>query len=53
MEVDREAMRQHCEALQAEFLADRALIIAANRAPVTLDRDEEGTLRSSGAAAGW
>ena len=45
MELDREAMRQHCETLQADFFADRALIIAANRAPVTFDRDEDGTLQ--------
>jgi len=44
MELDREAMRQRCEALQAEFLSDRALIIAANRAPVTMERAEDGTL---------
>ena len=44
MELDRQARQQHCEALQAEFLADRALIIAANRAPVTFDRDEDGAL---------
>jgi trehalose 6-phosphate synthase len=44
MEPDREAMRQSCEALQAEFFANRALIIAANRAPVTIERSEDGTL---------
>ena len=45
MELDRQAMQQHCEELQAEFLANRALIIAANRAPVTLDRTEDGTFQ--------
>jgi trehalose 6-phosphate synthase len=44
-ELDREALRQRCEALQAEFFADRALIIVANRAPVTLDRAEDGSLQ--------
>jgi len=45
MELDREGMRQRCEALQAGFFADRALIITANRAPVTFARDEEGSLQ--------
>jgi trehalose 6-phosphate synthase len=44
MEPDREAMRQHCEALQAEFFANRALIIAANRAPVSFGRNRDGEL---------
>jgi trehalose 6-phosphate synthase len=44
MELDREAMRQRCEVLQADFFANRALIIAANRAPVTFDRAEDGAL---------
>ena len=44
MEVDSEANRQRCEALQADFFANRALIIAANRAPVTFDRSEGGEL---------
>ncbi len=42
-EPDREAMRQRCEALQADFFADRALIIAANRGPVTFAKGEDGT----------
>jgi trehalose 6-phosphate synthase len=42
-EPDREAMRQRCEALQADFFANRALIIAANRGPVTFDKGEDGT----------
>lgn len=33
-----------CEALQAAFFADRALIIAANRAPITFEHAEDGTL---------
>ena len=41
---DREVTRRSCEALQAEFFADRALIIAANRGPVAFERDEDGTL---------
>jgi trehalose 6-phosphate synthase len=44
-ELDREAQRGRCEALQAEFFADRALIIAANRGPVTFQQSEDGTLR--------
>jgi trehalose 6-phosphate synthase len=39
-----EEMRQRCAGLQADFFADRALIIAANRGPVTFERDEEGKL---------
>jgi trehalose 6-phosphate synthase len=30
--------------VQAEFFSDRALIIAANRAPVTIEQTEDGTL---------
>jgi trehalose 6-phosphate synthase len=44
MQQDREAMHQRREALQAGYLADRTLIVAANRAPVTFDRAEDGTL---------
>jgi trehalose 6-phosphate synthase len=33
-----------CEALQAEFFANRALIIAANRGPVTFESCEDGSL---------
>jgi trehalose 6-phosphate synthase len=43
-EVDSEAERQRCEALQADFFANRALIIAANRAPVIFERTEDGML---------
>ncbi len=45
MEPDRAAPRQHCDALQASFFADRALIITANRAPVTFEHAEDGTLQ--------
>jgi len=43
MEEDREATRQRCDALQASFFAQRALIIAANRGPVTFENTEDGT----------
>jgi trehalose 6-phosphate synthase len=33
------------EALQADFFADRALIIAANRGPVTFERAKDGSLQ--------
>ncbi|MBS3783135.1 MAG: trehalose-6-phosphate synthase [Anaerolineae bacterium] len=39
-----EEMQQRCAALQADFFADRALIIAANRGPVTFEQDDEGAL---------
>ncbi len=39
-----EEMRTGCAKLQREFFADRALIIAANRGPVTFQRDEQGEL---------
>ena len=42
MEQDTETTARSCEALQAEFLADRALIIAANRGPVTFEKDTDG-----------
>jgi trehalose 6-phosphate synthase len=50
MEVDdtfpltHEAHRDHCRALQAELLENRALIIASNRAPVTFEQDQDGDL---------
>ena len=40
-----EAIHQHCEALQTDFFANRALIIAANRGPVTFETAENGSLR--------
>lgn len=33
-----------CETIQAEFLANRSLVVAANRGPVTFSRDEAGEL---------
>ena len=42
--MDKEALRRRCEALAAEFFAGRALIIASNRAPVTFERAEDGSL---------
>jgi len=44
LEQDREDARVSCETLQAEFFANRALVIAANRAPVTVEEAENGTL---------
>jgi trehalose 6-phosphate synthase len=44
VERDKEAIRQHCQAVQADFFANRALIIAANRGPVTFETNEDGTL---------
>jgi trehalose 6-phosphate synthase len=41
---DLEAARLACEELQTEFFARRRLIIAANRGPVTFERDETGEL---------
>lgn len=43
-ETESEAVRKDCDALQAEYFANRALIIAANRAPVTFQQAEDGTL---------
>jgi trehalose 6-phosphate synthase len=37
-------MRKRCREFQSEFFADRALIIAANRGPVTFEKDEDGAL---------
>ncbi len=45
MELDRAALRVRCEALQAELLTNRALIIAANRGPVTFELNEDDTLQ--------
>lgn len=42
--LERREDRIDCDTLQATFFADRALVIAANRAPVTFELDEEGTL---------
>jgi trehalose 6-phosphate synthase len=43
-EAGETADSRDCEALQSQFFADRALIIAANRAPVTFQRTEDGDL---------
>lgn len=43
-ELSVEEMRKRCMILQSDFFADRELIIAANRGPVTFQRDEDGTL---------
>jgi trehalose 6-phosphate synthase len=43
-ETENGTTDRSCEQLQAEFFANRALIIAANRAPVTFERAEDGTL---------
>ncbi|MGD2104185.1 MAG: trehalose-6-phosphate synthase [Anaerolineae bacterium] len=45
-EIDRSVreMRRGCAQLQSDFFANRALIIAANRGPVTFEQDEEGQL---------
>jgi trehalose 6-phosphate synthase len=40
---DVRTAREKCEALQAAFFAERALIIAANRGPVTVGWDEAGS----------
>jgi trehalose 6-phosphate synthase len=40
---DANGSDRSCEALQATFFADRALIIVANRAPITVERAEDGT----------
>jgi trehalose 6-phosphate synthase len=42
-QVRAELPRLSCEALQAEILANRTLIIAANRAPVTFEQAEDGS----------
>jgi trehalose 6-phosphate synthase len=44
-DYDVHATRQRCEALQASFFANRALIIAANRGPVTFETAEDGSLQ--------
>jgi trehalose 6-phosphate synthase len=40
-----EDIRQHCEVLQADFLSHCALIIVANRGPVTFEMAEDGSLQ--------
>ena len=43
-ESDVEDRSRSCAALEAEFFADRALIIAVNRAPVSLEKALDGTI---------
>jgi len=43
-DVHAEEVRRQCARLQSDFFADRALIIAANRGPVTFERGDDGTL---------
>jgi trehalose 6-phosphate synthase len=43
--LDVDDTSQRCEALQADFFANRALIIAANRGPVTFETAEDGSLQ--------
>jgi trehalose 6-phosphate synthase len=43
--LDADDIRQRCEALQTDFLANRALIIAANRGPVTFETAEDESPR--------
>ncbi|MFQ5856419.1 MAG: trehalose-6-phosphate synthase [Anaerolineae bacterium] len=50
--TDLDSIREHCEALQAEFFADRELIIAANRGPVTFETTEDGSLQLERGAGG-
>jgi trehalose 6-phosphate synthase len=45
VESDDESTHRRCEALQSDFFADRALIIAANRGPVTLKTGEDGAVQ--------
>ena len=44
MEEPNRDVHKSCESLQAEFFANRGLVIAANRAPVTLEEAEDGKL---------
>jgi trehalose 6-phosphate synthase len=44
-DLDVDDIRQRCEALQTDFFANRALIIAANRGPVTFEIAEDKSLR--------
>jgi trehalose 6-phosphate synthase len=37
--------RQRCEALQADFFSNRALVVAANRGPVTFETAEDGSVQ--------
>jgi trehalose 6-phosphate synthase len=41
---DLEGVRRSCEELQAAFFSDRNLIVAANRAPIVFEEQEDGSL---------
>jgi trehalose-6-phosphate synthase len=45
-DLDVDDIRQRCESLQTNFFANRALIIAANRGPVTFETAEDESLQS-------
>lgn len=49
--VDEEN-RDHCDTLQADFFANRALTIAANRGPVVFETAEDGSLQFQRAGGG-
>jgi hypothetical protein len=44
-DLDVDDTSQYCEALQTDFFASRALIIAANRGPMTFETAEDGSLQ--------
>jgi len=44
-DLDVDDTRQRCEALQTDFFASRALIIAANRGPVTFETAKDKSLQ--------
>jgi trehalose 6-phosphate synthase len=44
-DLDVDDIRQRCESLQTSFFANRALIIAANRGPVTFETAEDESLQ--------
>jgi trehalose 6-phosphate synthase len=50
--MDSDARPKDCELLQSEFFANRAVIIAANRGPVTFTRDEDGNLETQRGGGG-
>ncbi|MBU0496224.1 MAG: trehalose-6-phosphate synthase [Chloroflexi bacterium] len=51
-ESELASWRQHCTMLQTDFFANRALIIAANRGPVTFTLAEDGNLQIERGAGG-
>ena len=53
MSEGRQSRKDPCyEALQADFFADRALVIAANRGPVTFETGEDGSPKSKRGGGG-